>query len=282
MRPVRGPVNVAGRGQHLAQPPAAAGGQGAAARPGAAVPARRSGSAGGSASARLPPEAVPWLRNGLTIDCTRLIEEVGFRPRSTLEAVEDFVEELHGRRVLPGLRTAATGSATDRNGRATRPRPRVTPDRHAAQRERARRLRLDVARAVERRRAGRRSRAEPGASAGRRPRPRARRFDFLGALRERDRARAATSRRRSSGAAGALPGSARDVAAPRGAAPARRVLAGRVGLRRGVRRDRLSVVRAHVRALVAGDGDRRRERARRTTARCSSPTTPACCRGTRR
>ena len=74
---------------------------------------------------RLPPEAVPWLRNGLTIDGTRLEEEIGFRPRSTLEAVEDFVEELHGRRVLPGLRTAATGNATARNGARARARARA-------------------------------------------------------------------------------------------------------------------------------------------------------------
>ena len=43
--------------------------------------------------------------------------------------------------------------------------------------------------------------------------------------------------------------------------PARRVRAGRVGLRRGVRRAGLSVLRVHVRALVASDGDGRRERA---------------------
>jgi UDP-glucose 4-epimerase len=71
---------------------------------------------------RLPPEAVPWLRNGVTIDTTRLEEEVGFRPRTTLEAVEDFVEELHGRRVLPDLRAAAIGSATARNGSRRRAR----------------------------------------------------------------------------------------------------------------------------------------------------------------
>jgi hypothetical protein len=56
---------------------------------------------------RLPEEAVLWLRNGLTIDCRRLVEEVGFRPRSTMDAVEDFVAELRGRRVLPDVRDAA-------------------------------------------------------------------------------------------------------------------------------------------------------------------------------
>jgi hypothetical protein len=48
-----------------------------------------------------------WLRNGLTVDSGRLIGEVGFRPRSTADAVEDFVAELRGRRVLPDMRDAA-------------------------------------------------------------------------------------------------------------------------------------------------------------------------------
>jgi UDP-glucose 4-epimerase len=52
---------------------------------------------------QLPPEVVPWLRYGLTIDCTRLIEEIGYRPRSTLETVRDFVEKLRGRRLVSGL-----------------------------------------------------------------------------------------------------------------------------------------------------------------------------------
>jgi UDP-glucose 4-epimerase len=45
---------------------------------------------------RLPPEAVPWLRHGVTLDVTRLVEEVGYRPRTTLEAVEDFVARTGG------------------------------------------------------------------------------------------------------------------------------------------------------------------------------------------
>jgi nucleoside-diphosphate-sugar epimerase len=61
--------------------------------------------------ARLPPEAGPWMRNGVTLDCTRLVEEVGFRPRSTLDAVMDFVEELRGKRVPPDVRKAAIGVA---------------------------------------------------------------------------------------------------------------------------------------------------------------------------
>jgi hypothetical protein len=42
-----------------------------------------------------------------------------------MEAVEDFVEELHGRRVLPDLRTAAIGSAPARNGTRRRTRARA-------------------------------------------------------------------------------------------------------------------------------------------------------------
>jgi UDP-glucose 4-epimerase len=101
--PVAGPVNVAGEGSislskllrlsgRLALPvPAPLFG-------GAISAGRRFG------LARLPPETVPWLRWGLTIDCRRLIDEVGFRPRSTLETVDDFVRSLRGRRVTPGIR----------------------------------------------------------------------------------------------------------------------------------------------------------------------------------
>jgi UDP-glucose 4-epimerase len=60
----------------------------------------------------LPPEAVPWLRHGLTIDCTRLIEEVGYRPRPTLDVVRDFVAKLRGQRVLPGVRLAGNGTGS--------------------------------------------------------------------------------------------------------------------------------------------------------------------------
>jgi UDP-glucose 4-epimerase len=105
-RPVRGPVNVAGEGSvSLSRLLRLAG------KVAAPIPAALFGTvlaAGGRLGfARLPPEAVLWLRNGLTIDCTRLVEEVGFRPRSTIEAVRDFVAELRGRRVLPDLRDAA-------------------------------------------------------------------------------------------------------------------------------------------------------------------------------
>jgi len=55
---------------------------------------------------RMPPETVPWLRHGVTLDCTRLIEEVGFRPRSTLATVEDFVQRLRGERTVTAAREA--------------------------------------------------------------------------------------------------------------------------------------------------------------------------------
>jgi UDP-glucose 4-epimerase len=63
---------------------------------------------------RLPPEAVPWLRNGVTLDVTRLVEEVGFRPRSTLQTVEEFVARMRARRIVPGVRDAAQGAAGTR------------------------------------------------------------------------------------------------------------------------------------------------------------------------
>jgi UDP-glucose 4-epimerase len=65
---------------------------------------------------RLPAEAVPWLRNGVTLDCTRLIEQVGYRPRSTLETVEDFVERMRAQRIVRGVRDAPLGAAA--KGRA--------------------------------------------------------------------------------------------------------------------------------------------------------------------
>ena len=65
---------------------------------------------------RLPPEVVPWLRNGVTLDCTRLTEEVGFRPRSTLETVEEFIAHTGGRRVAPGNHDAAFVAAAPNGG----------------------------------------------------------------------------------------------------------------------------------------------------------------------
>jgi UDP-glucose 4-epimerase len=99
-RPLRGPVNVAGEGSislsrllrlagklPLPVPPPLF--------PAALNVARRFG------LGELPPDAVPWLQYGLTIDCSRLIAETGFRPRSTVETVTDFIAKLPGGRILP-------------------------------------------------------------------------------------------------------------------------------------------------------------------------------------
>ena len=99
-RPVSGPVNVAGEGSvTLSRLLRLAG------RIPLPVPAPFFGAALGAGArlglARLPPEAVMWLRNGLTVDTARLTGEVGFRPRSTADAVDDFVAELRGDRALP-------------------------------------------------------------------------------------------------------------------------------------------------------------------------------------
>jgi UDP-glucose 4-epimerase len=108
LRPVPGPVNVAGEGSisltrllrlagKIALPVPA---------PLFATTLRATRRLGG---AQLPPEAVAWLRNGLTIDCSRLVEEIGYRPRPTLEVVRDFIEKLLGRRVFPSVVALATG-----------------------------------------------------------------------------------------------------------------------------------------------------------------------------
>ena len=105
-RPVAGAVNVAGEGSiSLIRLLRLAG------RTPLPIPAPLFGAALGAGArlglARLPPDAVPWLRNGVTIDVTRLIEEVGFRPRMTLEAVHEFIERTGGRTVHAPERAAA-------------------------------------------------------------------------------------------------------------------------------------------------------------------------------
>jgi UDP-glucose 4-epimerase len=108
--PVRGPVNVAGEGSiSLTRLLRLAG------KLPLPIPAQLFSTALGAGRLlglpRLPPEAVPWLRHGVTLDCTRLIEEVGFRPRSTVETVEAFIESVRSRRAKPGGGTAAPGGA---------------------------------------------------------------------------------------------------------------------------------------------------------------------------
>jgi UDP-glucose 4-epimerase len=95
-RPVNGAVNVAGEGSiSLMRLLRLLG------RPALPIPAPLFGVALGAGArlglARLPPEAVPWLRNGVTIDVGRLIEEVGFRPRTTLESIREFVARTGAR-----------------------------------------------------------------------------------------------------------------------------------------------------------------------------------------
>jgi UDP-glucose 4-epimerase len=100
LRPLRGPVNVAGEGSiSLSRLLRLAGKVGLGIPsplfPAALDAARRAGLGG-----RLPPDAVPWLKYGLTIECRRLIEQMGFRPRSTLDTVRDFVAQHRDRRIL--------------------------------------------------------------------------------------------------------------------------------------------------------------------------------------
>ena len=103
MRPVPGAVNVAGPGSiSLSRLLRLAG------RVALPIPGALFGVALGAGSRlglpRLPPEAVPWLRNGVTLDVTRLIEEVGYSPRTTIETVERFIRES-------GLATRASAVA---------------------------------------------------------------------------------------------------------------------------------------------------------------------------
>jgi UDP-glucose 4-epimerase len=106
LRPVPGAVNVAGEGSvSLVRLLRLLG------RSALPVPAplfRASLGAGARLGmTRLPPEAVAWLRYGVTIDVTRLIEEVGFRPRTTLETVREFV-----------VRAGARGKPSSERGEA--------------------------------------------------------------------------------------------------------------------------------------------------------------------
>ena len=54
------------------------------------------------------PDFRRLLQHGRAVDVTRLVEEVGFRPRyTTVEAVEDYARTTDGRRVLPSVRSLA-------------------------------------------------------------------------------------------------------------------------------------------------------------------------------
>jgi UDP-glucose 4-epimerase len=102
--PVSGAVNVAGEGSiALSRLLRLAG------KPALPIPGPLFGTALGVGArlglARLPPEAVPWLRNGMTIDVGRLIDEVGYTPRTTVETVEEFIALTSGRRVHTSSRS---------------------------------------------------------------------------------------------------------------------------------------------------------------------------------
>jgi UDP-glucose 4-epimerase len=108
LRPIAGPVNVAGEGSiSLSRLLRLAGRVSIGVPPALFATVVRIGRRAGFAA--LPPEVVPWLRYGLTIDTTRLTKEVGFRPRSTVETVLDFVRDS----------SAATSPASPVDLRAT-------------------------------------------------------------------------------------------------------------------------------------------------------------------
>ncbi len=118
LRPLPGAVNVAGEGSvSLSKLLRMAGKLPLPVLPPLFAPTLRAGRRFGLAE--MPPETVPWLRYGLTVDCRRLIEEVGYRPRPTLETVRDFIEKVRSHRVLPGV-GGMNGSAED----SERPEPR--------------------------------------------------------------------------------------------------------------------------------------------------------------
>jgi UDP-glucose 4-epimerase len=123
-QPVRGPVNVAGDGSISLTRLLRLAGKVALPIP-APLFSTTLGLGRRLGLPRLPPEAVPWLRNGVTLDCARLVEEVGFRPRSTLETVADFIEHTRGRREVPGTRAPRSGTAAP-NGESSRERARRT------------------------------------------------------------------------------------------------------------------------------------------------------------
>jgi UDP-glucose 4-epimerase len=101
MRPVKGPVNVAGEGSISLSRLLRLAGRVAVPVPSPLFPTALGLGKRLGLGVALPPDAVPWLRYGLTIDCSRLIEETGFRPRSTVETIRDFVAKTGLKPVLP-------------------------------------------------------------------------------------------------------------------------------------------------------------------------------------
>jgi UDP-glucose 4-epimerase len=117
LNPVRGPVNVAGEGSvSLTRLLRLAGKRSLPVPAPLFASTLRAGRRFGLVE--LPPEAVPWLRYGLTLDCGRLVEEVGYRPRSTLETVQGFVAWLRGNEDSPAGANDLEGATG--NGRPAR------------------------------------------------------------------------------------------------------------------------------------------------------------------
>ena len=100
LSPLRGPVNVAGEGSISLSACCGSRGMLALPVPSPLFPTALSLGRRFGLSGDLPPDAVPWLRYGLTIDCRRLIEQTGFRPRTTVETVSDFIARTHVKRAL--------------------------------------------------------------------------------------------------------------------------------------------------------------------------------------
>jgi UDP-glucose 4-epimerase len=113
LRPLRGPVNVAGEGSISLSRLLRLAGKLALPVPSPLFPTALSVGRRFGLGGELPPDAVPWLRYGLTIDCRRLIEQTGFRPRTTVETVTDFIARFRGRRMhsvpLPSLHRGGGG-----------------------------------------------------------------------------------------------------------------------------------------------------------------------------
>jgi UDP-glucose 4-epimerase len=106
--PLKGPVNVAGGGSISLSRLLRLAGILALPVPSPLFPAALRVGRRFGLGRELPPDVIPWLQYGLTIDSSRLISETGFRPRSTVETVVDFIAGTRSQRALsvrlPALR----------------------------------------------------------------------------------------------------------------------------------------------------------------------------------